>query len=77
MPMSEHSVWRSAAIIGIAIAAMGVANGLIAGLAVPDISVVAIAVANGLILGVVALPVLVALDWATRRRRQFASRSRP
>jgi hypothetical protein len=76
-PMSEYSIWRSAVTIGIAIAAMGVANGIVAGVATPDISAVAIAVANGLILGVVALPVLVALDWATRRRRQFASRSRP
>jgi hypothetical protein len=72
--MSEHSLWRSAVIIGIAIAAMGVANGIVAGLAVLDISVVAIAVANGLILGVAALPALIALDWATRRRRQFATR---
>lgn len=74
VPMTEHSVWRSAAIIGIAIAAMGVANGVIAGFAVPDISVVAVAVANGLILGIAALPALIALDWATRRRRQFATR---
>jgi hypothetical protein len=32
-----------------------------------QVSAVAIAVANGLILGVVALPVLVALNWATRK----------
>ena len=60
--MSEYSVRRSAVIIGIAIAAMGVANGVVAGVATPDISAVAIAVATGLILGVAALPVLVVLD---------------
>ena len=75
-PLIVHSPWRSAAAIAISVAAMGIANGIVAGVAMPDISVVAIGVANGIITGVAMLPVLIALDWATRRRRQFASQRR-
>jgi hypothetical protein len=52
-------------------------QGVVTGVATADISAVAIAGANGLILGVSVLPLLVALDWATRSRRQFVSRYRP
>ena len=48
----SQGAWRSAAAIGVSVAAAGAASGIFAALA--------------------ALPIVVALDWATRRRRQFA-----
>jgi len=64
MPKMSEGAWRSAAAIAISVVAA--------------IAVFAIVVGPyaGILAGVVMLPVAMALDWETRRRREAATRSK-
>jgi hypothetical protein len=64
MPKISQGAWRSAIAIAISVAVVGILAGIFVGLA------------TGIFVGLAMLPVAIALDWETRRRREFAIRSK-
>ena len=63
MKMAEGG-WRSAAAIAVSV------------IAVVAVTVIVVGPYAGIIAGLVVLPVAIALDWETRRRREAATRSK-
>jgi hypothetical protein len=64
MPKISEGAWRSAVAIAVSVIVMGAVAGIFVGLA------------TGIFVGLAMLPVAIALDWETRRRREFATRSK-
>ena len=64
MPKMSEGFWRSVAAISVSVIVMGAVAGLF-------VSPVA-----GIFAGLVMLPIAIAVDWETRRRREIATRSR-
>jgi hypothetical protein len=64
MPKMSEGFWRSVAAIAVSVIVMGAVAGMF-------ISPVA-----GIFAGLVMLPIAIAVDWETRRRREIATRSR-
>ena len=64
MPKISVGAWRSAVAIAVSVIVVGAVAGIIVGLA------------TGIFVGLAMLPVAIALDWETRRRREFATRSK-
>jgi len=64
MPKISVGAWRSAVAITVSVIVVGAVAGIIVGLA------------TGIFVGLAMLPVAIALDWETRRRREFATRSK-
>ena len=64
MPKISQGAWRSAVAIALSVIVVGAVAGIFAGLA------------TGIFVGLAMLPVAIALDWETRRRREFATRSK-
>jgi hypothetical protein len=64
MPDVSQGAWRSVAAIAVSVIVVGVVAGTFVGLA------------TGIFVGLAMLPVAIALDWETRRRREFATRSK-
>jgi hypothetical protein len=64
MPKMSEGFWRSVAAITASVIVMGAVAGMF-------VSLVA-----GILAGLVMLPVAIAVDWETRRRREIATRSR-
>ena len=58
MPKISQEAWRSAAAIAVSALAVGAVAGTFVGLA------------TGIFVGLAMLPVAIALDWETRRRRE-------
>jgi hypothetical protein len=64
MPKISQSAWRSAVAIAVSVIVVGAVAGIFVGLG------------TGIFVGLAMLPVAIALDWETRRRREFATRSK-
>jgi hypothetical protein len=64
MPKISQGAWRSAVAIALSVIVVGAVAGIFAGLA------------TGIFVGLAMLPVAIALDWETRRRRELATRSK-
>jgi len=64
MPKMSEGFWRSVAAITVSMIVMGAVAGMF-------VSLVA-----GILAGLVMLPVAIAVDWETRRRRKIATQSR-
>jgi hypothetical protein len=64
MPKISQGAWRSAVAIAVSVIVVGTVAGIFLGLA------------TGILVGLAMLPVAIALDWETRRRREFATRSK-
>jgi hypothetical protein len=64
MPRTSEGAWRSAVAIAVSVIVVG------------TIATIFVGLAMGIFVGVAMLPVAIALDWETRRRREFASRSK-
>jgi len=64
MPNISEGAWRSAAAITICVIVVGT----VAGISVGPVT--------GFFVGLAMLPVAIALDWETRRRREVATRSK-
>ena len=63
MPKMSEGFWRSVAAISVSVIVMGAVAGLF-------VSPVA-----GIFASLVMLPIAIAVDWETRRRREIATRS--
>jgi hypothetical protein len=64
MPKISQGAWRSAVAIAVSMIVVGAVAGMVVDLA------------TGIFVGLAMLPVAIALDWETRRRREFATRSK-
>ena len=64
MPKISQGAWRSAVAIALSVIVVGAVAGIFVGLA------------TGIFVGLAMLPVAIALDWETRRRRELATRSK-
>jgi len=64
MPKISQGAWRSAVAIAVSVIVVGAVAGIFVGLA------------TGIFVGLAMLPVAIALDWETRRRRELATRSK-
>ena len=64
MPKLSEDAWRSVAAIAISAIVVGVVAGIFVGFA------------TGIFVGLAMVPVAIALDWETRRRREIATRSK-
>jgi hypothetical protein len=63
MSKISQGAWRSAAAIAVSVIVVGAVAGIFVDLA------------TGIFVALAMLPVAIALDWETRRRREFATRS--
>jgi uncharacterized membrane protein len=64
MPKISEEAWRGAAAIAVSVIVVGAVAGILVG------------PVAGIIAGLVTLPVAIALDWETRRRRELTARSK-
>jgi hypothetical protein len=64
MPKISQGAWRSAAAIALSVIVVGTVAWILVGLAM------------AIFVGLAMLPVAIALDWETRRRREIATRSK-
>jgi hypothetical protein len=64
MPKLSQGAWRSAVAIVVSVIVAGAFAGIFVSLAM------------GIFFGLAMLPVAIALDWETRRRREFAIQSK-
>jgi len=64
MPKISQGAWRSAAAIALSMIVVGAVAWILVGLAM------------AVFVGLAMLPVAIALDWETRRRREIATRSK-